>query len=73
MTTPTCEHHACLCTRPYPKQAQAQSTAPIDPNGEYCSRRCGEQEATGPLGDGGCQCGHPQCQQVADTGIPPMM
>jgi hypothetical protein len=72
MTTATCEHHACLCTRPYPKQAQAASTERIDPEGEYCSRRCRE-EAGGALGAGGCQCGHPQCQKMASVGIPPMM
>ena len=73
MTTQTCEHDACLCTRPYPAQAQAESTERIDPNGAHCSRRCREEAAAGPIGDGGCQCGHPQCQKSSGAGIPPMM
>jgi hypothetical protein len=67
----TCAHVACLCTRPYPRQAQAASTERIDPNGTYCSKRCAER-ARGELGDGGCLCGHAQCQRDASVGIPPM-
>ena len=70
-TSETCAHDACLCTRPYPKQAQAASTEHIDPNGTYCSRHC-ESHAHGEMGDGGCLCGHPQCSKDADAGIPPM-
>jgi hypothetical protein len=66
-----CAHDACLCTRPYPKQAQAAGFEPLDPNAEYCSRHCAER-AGGEPGDGGCLCGHPQCQAGADAGIPPM-
>ncbi|HEV3086602.1 MAG TPA: hypothetical protein VGX96_05180 [Candidatus Elarobacter sp.] len=71
MTTQTCEHDACLCTRPYSKQVQAASTERIDPNGAFCSRHC-RDEAGGPHGDGGCLCGHPQCQKFAGEGIPPL-
>lgn len=67
----TCAHDACRCTRPYSKQIQAASTERIDPNGEYCGRHCAGQ-AHGEPGDGGCLCGHPQCQGPADAGIPPM-
>jgi len=70
-TEKTCAHDACRCTRPYSKQTQAASTAPIDPNGQFCSRRCEEQSA-GAVGDDGCECGHPQCTASADAGIPPM-
>ncbi len=70
-TADTCAHMACLCTRPYPPQAQATSTARMDPNGEFCSRRCSEQEAAA-LGDGGCECGHPKCNADADYGMPPL-
>lgn len=72
MPTATCAHDVCLCTRPYSAQVQAASTAPIDPDGTYCSRRCEESDADGPAGDGGCLCGHPQCDAAADVGIPPM-
>ena len=72
MTSPLrCAHDACLCTRPYPIQAQAAGFERLDPNAEHCSRRCAE-EAQGERGDGGCLCGHPQCQAGADAGIPPM-
>ncbi len=70
-TTATCAHDACLCTRPYSAQTQAASTERLDPDGEYCSRRC-EEAAAGPRGDGACLCGHPECQASADAGIPPM-
>ena len=71
-TTLTCAHDACRCTRPYTPQTRAASTEPIDPNGEFCSRRCAERGTFGELGDGGCLCGHPQCQAPADKGIPPL-
>ena len=72
MTTGKCAHDACLCTKPYPAEAQALSTARIDPNGEYCSRRCSEQSGGAP-GDGGCACGHPQCDAANQRDIPDMM
>lgn len=70
-TSETCAHEACLCTRPYSAQAQALSTARIDPNGEYCSKRCAEQAQGLPTGDG-CECGHPQCSRSMGIGTPPM-
>ena len=73
MTTTTtggsCAHEMCLCTRPYPPSTQATSTERVDPNAEYCSRRCSEQ-SDHPMGDDGCECGHPPCQTVDDEGIP---
>jgi len=71
MATARCAHEACLCTKPYSAQTQALSTSPIDPNGEYCSKRCAEQQAGAP-GDDGCECGHAQCDASAARGIPPM-
>jgi hypothetical protein len=67
--TGTCAHDACLCTRPYSKAVQAASTERIDPNGEFCSRRCSE-EASGAAAGGACECGHPPCQALADAGPP---
>jgi len=66
-----CAHDMCRCTRPYPPSTQASATERIDPNGEFCSRRCSEQ-SHGVMGDGGCECGHPPCQASADAGIPPI-
>ncbi|HEX3463605.1 MAG TPA: hypothetical protein VHS78_06080 [Candidatus Elarobacter sp.] len=66
-----CAHDACLCTRPYPKEALATSTQRLDPNAEFCSPRCADR-ANGEPGDGACLCGHPQCDRAADEGIPPM-
>jgi hypothetical protein len=71
MATQNCAHDACLCTKPYPPQAQALSTQRINPNGEYCSKRCAEQEG-GASGDDGCECGHPQCDAMTTRDIPPM-
>ncbi len=70
-TAEYCAHEMCRCTRPYPPSTQATSTERIDPNGEYCSRRCSEQ-SHGVMGDDGCECGHPPCQAIADKGIPPI-
>lgn len=70
-TTQTCAHELCRCVRPYSARTQASATARIDPDGEFCSRRCAEQAAH-PLGDDGCECGHVDCQAKMDAGIPPM-
>jgi hypothetical protein len=70
-TSETCAHELCRCARPYSAQTQASATARIDPNGEFCSRRCAEQ-AGGALGDDGCECGHVDCQKKMDAGLPPM-
>jgi hypothetical protein len=74
MTTTTtgerCAHEMCLCTKPYPASTQAAATERIDPNGEFCSRRCADQEH-GEMGDG-CECGHPPCQAPADKDQPVM-
>jgi hypothetical protein len=71
-TTQTCAHDACRCTRPYSAQTQAASTAPIDPDGTYCSRRCAEVADKGLPGDGGCECGHPECTPQSSVDVPPM-
>ncbi len=70
-TSERCGHDACLCTRPYPKEAYATGVERIDPNAEFCSRRCADH-AQGEHGDGACLCGHPQCDRPAAEGIPPM-
>ena len=72
-TSEKCEHGMCMCTKPYAASTRATSTAPLDPNAAYCSPRCEAMEGRGALGDGACECGHPQCDAEADAGIPPMM
>ena len=67
----TCAHELCFCTKPYSPQVRALSTAPLDPNAQFCSKRC-EEMAAGTPGDDNCECGHAQCTGNADTGIPPM-
>ncbi len=71
-TTARCAHDACLCTRPYSARTQASATERLDPDAEYCSRRCEDAAIGGPHGDGACICGHVECQASADAGIPDM-
>jgi len=67
-----CAHEMCACIKPYSPQIRATSTSPLDPNAEFCSKRCAEMASRGPMGDGACECGHPECEAGADAGIPPM-
>ena len=71
-TRDKCAHEMCACAKPYSPQTRAASTAPLDPNAEFCSPRCATQAGCGPMGEGACECGHPQCDADADAGIPPM-
>ena len=73
ITTEKCAHGVCGCMKPYSAQTRATSTARLDPEAPYCSRRCEEQAGRGALGDDACECGHPECEAGASAGIPPMM
>ncbi len=68
----TCAQKTCRCTKPYSKQTQAMSTAPLEPNATYCSKRCAEL-ARGIPTDDACECGHPECSAIMSRGIPEMM
>ena len=70
-TTTTCAHEACRCTKPYSARTQAAATAPIDPDGDYCSRRCADMAGRDIHADG-CECGHPECTPQSSADVPPM-
>ncbi|MEA2663756.1 MAG: hypothetical protein QOI11_700 [Candidatus Eremiobacteraeota bacterium] len=72
MTTPeTCAQETCSCTRPYSARTRAASTAPLDPDAVYCSRRC-EEMALENLRADGCECSHPECTPQTYVDVPPM-